>query len=121
MADNNATDITEDGQRKQAYSENGIRSPSLMGPNKNQEKVGTGNLTKGVSEKRKRWRSTIKHRKAKKSYKNKHSKSKPRYRNSSSSSSKEKSAQVAQASQALIVFILFIVGIFFLGVFRDKK
>ena len=42
MADYNATDKTEDWQRKQVHSENGIRSPSLMGSNKEQEKVGTG-------------------------------------------------------------------------------
>ena len=29
MADYNATDTTENGQRKQVHSENGIRSPSL--------------------------------------------------------------------------------------------
>ena len=42
MADYNATDKTEDWQRKQVHSENGIRSPSFMGSNKEQEKVGTG-------------------------------------------------------------------------------
>ena len=36
MSDNNATDTTEDGQRKQVHSQNGIRSPSLMGSNKDQ-------------------------------------------------------------------------------------
>ena len=36
MADYNATDTTEDGYRKQVYSENKIRSPSLMGSIKDQ-------------------------------------------------------------------------------------
>ena len=31
MADNNATNTTEDGQRKQVHSPNGIRNPSFMG------------------------------------------------------------------------------------------
>ena len=66
MADNNTTDTTEDRKRKQV--------PSLMGSNKDQGEVGTGNSHKGVSGKRKRGRSCIKHKKAKKSYKNKHSK-----------------------------------------------
>ena len=43
MADNNATDTTEDGQRKQVHSENEIRSPSLMSFNKDQGEVGAGN------------------------------------------------------------------------------
>ena len=86
MAGNNATDTTEDGQRKQVYSENGIRSPSLIGSNKDQGEVGTGNSAKGVSEKPKRGRSATKHKKTKKSYKNKLSKSKRRYRSTSSSS-----------------------------------
>ena len=34
MADYNTTDTTEDGQRKQAHSGNGIRSPSLIGSKK---------------------------------------------------------------------------------------
>ena len=39
IADNNAADTKEDGQRKQLHSENGIRSPSLMGSNKDQGKL----------------------------------------------------------------------------------
>ena len=44
MADYNAINITEDGQRKQVHSANKIRSPSLMGsPSiKYQGEVGTG-------------------------------------------------------------------------------
>ena len=76
MADNNATDTTKDGQRKHVQSDNGMRSPSLM----------------GVYEKRKRGRSATKHKKAKNSYKTKHSKSKRRYRSTSSSWSTEKSS-----------------------------
>ena len=92
MADYNATDTTEDGQRKQVHSENEIRRPSLMGSNKDQGEVGTGNSTKQVSGKWKRGRSATKHKKAKKSNKNKHSKNKRRYRSTSSSSSIEKSS-----------------------------
>ena len=90
MVDNNATDTTEDGQRKQVHSENGIRSPSLMGSNKDQGEVGTGNSPKRVSEIWKKGRSATKHKKVKKSYKNKHSKIKRRYRSTSSSPSTEK-------------------------------
>ena len=64
MVDNNATDTTEDGQRKQVHSENRIRSPSLMGSDKDQGEVDTGNSLKGVSQKRKRGRSATKHKKA---------------------------------------------------------
>ena len=49
MADYNAVDTTEDGQRKQIHSENEIRSPSLMGSNKDQGEVGIGNSPRGVS------------------------------------------------------------------------
>ena len=63
MVDYNATDTTEDGQRKQVRSENEITSPSLMGSNKDQGEVGTGNSPKGVSGKRKRGRNAIKHKK----------------------------------------------------------
>ena len=65
MADNNATDTTEDGQRKKFHSENEIRSPSLMGSKKDEGDVGTGNSPKGVSGKRKRGRSANNHKKAK--------------------------------------------------------
>ena len=41
MTDNNPTETTEDGQRKQLYSENETRSFSLMGSNKDQREVGT--------------------------------------------------------------------------------
>ena len=92
MADNNATDTTEDGQRKQVHSEDEIRSPSLMGSNNDQGEVGTGNSPKGVSGKRKRGRSATKHKKAKNSNKSKHSKNKRRYRSTSSSSLTEKSS-----------------------------
>ena len=34
MADNNVADTTEDGQRKQVLSDNGIIIPSLMGSNR---------------------------------------------------------------------------------------
>ena len=44
MTDYNVIDTTEGGQRKQIHSENEIRSPSLMGSDKYQGKVGTGNL-----------------------------------------------------------------------------
>ena len=87
MIDNNATDTTEDGQRKQVHSENRIRSPSLMGSDKDQGEVDTGNSLKGVSQKRKRGRSATKHKKAtKKIIQKQHSKSKRRYRSTSSSS-----------------------------------
>ena len=52
MTDSNAIDTTEYGQWKQVHSENGIRSPSLIGSSKDQGQVGTGNSPKGVSEKR---------------------------------------------------------------------
>ena len=70
MTDNNVTDTPEDEQRKQVHSENGIRSPSLIGSNKDQGEVDTGNSPEGVSEKRKRGGSPTKDKKAKKSYKN---------------------------------------------------
>ena len=57
-----------------------------------QEEVGTRNLPREVSGKRKRGRSATKHKKAKRSNKNKHSKNKRRYRSTSSSSSTEKSS-----------------------------
>ena len=66
MADYNATDTTEDEQKKQAHSENEIRSPSLMGSNKHQGEVGTGNSPKGVFGKWRRGRNATKHKKAKK-------------------------------------------------------
>ena len=47
MADNNATDITEDGQRKQVHSENGIRSSSLRGPTKTKGKLSLKNEKEG--------------------------------------------------------------------------
>ena len=53
MTDNNVADTTEDGQRKQGHYDNGIRSSSLMGFSKDQGEVGTDNLPKGVSGKRK--------------------------------------------------------------------
>ena len=46
MADYNTTDRTEDRQRKQAHSGNGIRSPSLMGSKKCQGEIGIENLPK---------------------------------------------------------------------------
>ena len=42
MADKNATDTIGDGQRKQVNSENGTRSPSFMGSNKDQGKLAQG-------------------------------------------------------------------------------
>ena len=42
MADKNATDAIGDGQRKQVNSENGTRSPSFMGSNKDQGKLAQG-------------------------------------------------------------------------------
>ena len=63
MADDNATDTTKDEHRKQAYSKNGITSPSLMGSNKDQEEADTGNLPKEVFGKRKKERSATKHKK----------------------------------------------------------
>ena len=87
MVDNNAIGTTEDGQRKQVHSENGIVIPSLMGSKKNQEEVVTGNLPKGVTGKRRKGGSATKHKKAKKSDKNKHSNNKRRYRSTSASSS----------------------------------
>ena len=39
MADNNAADTTEGGQMKQHHSENGLRSSSLIGSNKDQGKL----------------------------------------------------------------------------------
>ena len=48
MADNNATDTTEGGHWKQVHSENKIRSPSLMGSNKNQGEVGTNRLRESL-------------------------------------------------------------------------
>ena len=83
MVDNNATDTTEDGQKKQVYFVNGIRSISFMDSDKDRGEVGTGNLSKGVSVKWKRERSATKHKKAKTSYKNKQSKSKRLYRSTS--------------------------------------
>ena len=66
MVDYIAVDTTEDGQRKQVHPENEIRSPSLMRSIKDQGEVGTGNLPRGVSGKRKRGRSATKHKKSKK-------------------------------------------------------
>ena len=88
MAGNNATDKIEDGQRKQVHSDNGIRSFSLMGSNKEQGQVGTGNMSNKFFKNRKRRRSATKQKKAKtkSSYRNKHSKSKGRYRSTTSSS-----------------------------------
>ena len=130
MVDYNATDTTEDGQRKQVHSENEITSPSLMGSNKDQGEVGTGNSPKGVSGKRKRGRNATKHKKQ---------------NNQTKASTQRKSVAIevllhpcqqkslllllksinlkeeAQASQAFIFFILFIIAIFFLKIFRDKK
>ena len=63
MADKNATDTTEYGQRKQVHSENGIRSSSLMGSDKDQGEVGTGNSLKEAYEKRKKGRSATKKQK----------------------------------------------------------
>ena len=65
-AENNTADTTEDGQRKQVHSDNGIRSPFLMESNKDQGEVGTRNSLIRVSEKWNRWRSSSKHKKAKK-------------------------------------------------------
>ena len=65
MVDNNAIGTTEDGQRKQVHSENGIIIPSLMGSNKNQEEVVTWNLPKGVTGKRRKGGSATKHKKRK--------------------------------------------------------
>ena len=42
MADKNATDTIGDGQRKQVNSENGTRSPSFTGSNKDQGKLAQG-------------------------------------------------------------------------------
>ena len=72
MFDNNAADTTEDGQRKQVHSDNGIKSPFLIESIQDQGEVGTGNSPKRVSGKRKSGRNTIKHKKQKRSYKNKH-------------------------------------------------
>ena len=69
MADNNATDTTEDGKRRQVHSDDGTRGPSLMGSKKDQGEVGTWTSPKGVSEKRNRERSATKHKAAIKSYK----------------------------------------------------
>ena len=63
MADNNSANTTEDGQKKQVHSDNGIRSSSLIRSNKDQGEVGTGNSSKGVSEKCEKRRSTTKHKK----------------------------------------------------------
>ena len=49
MADYNAIDTTEDGQRKQVHSGNEVRSPSLMGSNKDQGEVGTQGTRLGES------------------------------------------------------------------------
>ena len=54
MTDYNAIDTTEDGQRKHVHSKNEIRSPSLMGSNRDQGEVGTGDTPGGVSGKRER-------------------------------------------------------------------
>ena len=72
MTDYNAIDTTEDGQRKHVHSKNEIRSPSLMGSNRDQGEVGTGDTPGGVSGKRERGRRATKHKKAKRSNKNKH-------------------------------------------------
>ena len=66
MADNNVADTTEDGQRKQVLSDNGIIIPCIMGSSKDLWDVYTGNSSKGVSRKRKRGRSatTISYKKA---------------------------------------------------------
>ena len=122
MVDYNATDTTEDGQRKQVHSENEITSPSLMGSNKDQGEVGTGN-SPGE-------RNATKHKKQ---------------NNQTKASTQRISVAIevllhpcqqkslllllksinlkeeAQASQAFIFFILFIIAIFFLKIFRDKK
>ena len=45
------------------------------GPTKDQGEVGRGNSPKGASDKQKKGRSGTKHKKVKRSYKNKHSKS----------------------------------------------
>ena len=86
MTDNDPTETTENGQRKQLHSENETRSFSLMGSNKDQGEVGTEDR-----QKRKRGRSATKHKRAKKSYKNKHSKRMRRYRSTLLSSPIEKS------------------------------
>ena len=46
ISDENSADTTEDGQRKQVHSDNRIRSLSLIGSNKEQGEVGTGNSHK---------------------------------------------------------------------------
>ena len=44
VTDNNAAGTTEDGQREQGHYDNGFRVSSLIGCNKYQGEVGTGNL-----------------------------------------------------------------------------
>ena len=126
MADNNTTDTTKDKQRKQVHSENGIGSSSLMGSNKDQGEVGIGNSSKGVSVKRKRMRSATKHKKQKKYTKTSPQKISvaievllhPRRQKSFLLLLKGINLEKkAQASQTFIFFILFILAIFFLGVF----
>ena len=117
MTDNNATDTTEYRQRKQVHSKNGMRSPSLIGSNKDKREVGKGNQPKGVSEKRKRERSATKHKKQKNRTKTSSQRVRvaaevllyPLRQKNFLPLQKDINLEEPNASQTLIFFILFIV------------
>ena len=92
MADNNATDTTEDGQRKQVHSEMELEALPSWGPTKAKGRLAKGTRVRESLENGRGREVLPNTKKAKKSYKNKPSNNNRRYRSTSSSSSTEKSS-----------------------------